>query len=151
MRLRHIVAGTDFSAGAEQAIAMAVHLAASTAGPVPVTLVHVCELGADERDDEGRLRACAEALSELVATHRRRGAALTAILRGGTPWEKLDNVAAEVGAGLIVIGRRGAGRGAAAPIGSVAERLVRSASRPVLIVPCDFVRLDVEASAHDRH
>jgi nucleotide-binding universal stress UspA family protein len=151
MRLQQIVAGTDFSVGAKQAIAMAVRLATSVAGTVSVTLVHVCEHGADERDDERRMRESAEALSEIVATYRQRGAELTAILRGGTPWEKLDNVAAEVGAGLIVIGRHGGGRGGALPIGSVAERLVRSASRPVLTVPCDFARLDVEPNAPDRH
>ena len=77
--------------------------------------------------------------------------------RAGTAETFLDAVAkikikaAEVGADLIVIGRHGGGRGGAVPIGSVAERLARSASRPVLTVPCDLVRLDVEANAHDRH
>jgi nucleotide-binding universal stress UspA family protein len=52
------------------------------------------------------------------------------------PWKKLDNVAAEVGAGLIVIGRHGSGRSAA--MGTVADQLVRCAHRSVLIVACDF-------------
>ncbi len=130
---------------------MAVRMASSVVGTAPVTLVHVCELGADERDDERRLRHSAEALAEIVAAYRKRGATIAAVVRGGTPWEKLDNVAAEVGAALIVIGRHGRGRGSGLPIGSVAEQLVRSASRPVLTVPLDFVRLTAETNRNDRH
>jgi nucleotide-binding universal stress UspA family protein len=39
---------------------------------------------------------------------------------------------------LIVVGRHGAGRGRTVPLGSVADHLARSASRPVLIVACGF-------------
>ena len=45
--------------------------------------------------------------------------------------DKIHNVATEVGASLIVIGR---GRGA---LGVVAERVLQTASRPVLAVACD--------------
>lgn len=142
--LRQLVAGTDFSACAEQAIEMAVRLASFGARPARIALVHVCELGDDELD-ERRLLGCGEALAAVVARYRRDGVRVTGVLRSGRPWEKLDNVAVEVGASLIVVGRHGGGRGPRAEIGSVAERLVRSASRAVLTVPCDFVRLGIEA------
>jgi nucleotide-binding universal stress UspA family protein len=140
--LRHVVAGTDFSAAAEQAVELAVNVALSAAAGI--TLVHVCELGVEGRDEE-RLAQGEELLALAVASQRRRGVHVTGVLRSGRPWEKLDNVAAEVGASLIVVGRHGAGRGRDVAIGSVADHLVRSASRPVLTVACEFERLDVEA------
>jgi len=133
--LRNIVCGTDFSESAEQALELAIALAA--AASVPVTLVHVCELGGDDLDDR-RFAQCGEALSEVVARHGRHGVPITTVLRLGEPWRKLDNVAAEVGASLIVVGRSGQGRGRSSELGSIANQLVRCASRPVLTVACNF-------------
>ena len=141
--LRQFVSGTDFSECAEQALELAVQLA--VAALARVTVVHVCELDVDER----RLNQCQEALSKVVARHRRSGVEVTGVLRCGKPWKKLDNVAAEVGASLIVVGRHGAGRGRSVAIGSVADQLVRSANRAVLTVTCDFDCLDNEANATD--
>ncbi|HEX7480970.1 MAG TPA: universal stress protein [Polyangiales bacterium] len=133
--LRQLVSGTDFSECAEHALELAIELA--LAASARITLVHVCELGPDDLDDR-RLVQCDEALSVVVARHQRRGVELSGVLRSGKPWTKLDNVAAEVGASLIVIGRQGAGHGRSAGLGSVADQLVRSANRPVLTVACDF-------------
>jgi nucleotide-binding universal stress UspA family protein len=140
--LRQLVAGTDFSEGAEQALEVAVGIA--VAAVARITLVHVCELDVDGCDDQ-RLLQCEQVLARAVAKHRRQGLELTSILRIGRPWEKLHNVAVEVGASLIVVGRHGAGRGRSVEIGFVADRLVRCASRPVLTVAYEFDRLDVEA------
>jgi nucleotide-binding universal stress UspA family protein len=84
-----------------------------------------------------------------VARHS-QGVGLSGVLRSGRAWEKLDNVAAEVGASLIVIGRHGAGAGRGAPLGSVATRLVRAANRHVLTVATDFDRLEAEAPESNR-
>lgn len=136
--LRHVVCGTDFSESAEQALELAIALAAASS--VPVTVVHVCEPCVDDIDDmdDRRLAQRGEALSEVVARHGRSGVSIAGVLRIGEPWRKLDNVAAEVGAGLIVIGRSGAGGGRGSELGSVADQLVRCASRPVLTVACSF-------------
>jgi nucleotide-binding universal stress UspA family protein len=139
--LRPLVTGTDFSECAEQALEMAITLA--RAANTGITLVHVCEPGVDDLD-EPRLLRCSETLAEVVAKHRNSGVEISGLLRSGRPWEKLDNLAAEVGASLIVIGCHGAGA-RSARLGSVAEHLVRSASRPVLTVSCDFHRFDDEA------
>jgi len=139
--LRPLVTGTDFSECAEQALEMAIQLA--VAARTGITLVHVCELGVNDIDEQ-RFSRCSETLAAVVAKHRNRGVEITGVLRSGRPWEKLDNLAAEVGASLIVIGRCGAG-GASAPLGSVAEHLVRSASRPVLTVTSDVSRFEGEA------
>lgn len=129
--LRHLVVGTDFSDGAEQALELAIKLA--VAAGARISLVHVCELDVDGNDDR-RLSQCGESLARAVAGVRRRGVEVTGVLRSGKPWQKLDNVAADVGASLIVVGRHGVGRGLRVDIGSVADQLVRSASRPVLTV-----------------
>lgn len=129
---RPIVCGIDFSEGAERALEVALELASAASSPL--TLVHVCEPGALELDDR-HLRACEVALSGVVARHRHRRIEVVTVLRRGAPWTKLDNVAAEVGATLIVVGRHGAGRGRGDGLGSVADHLVRLASRPALIVP----------------
>ena len=65
---------------------------------------------------------------------RSRGIEAKIVVRRGAPWEKIHNVAADEGADLIVVGARGQ-RGMSEVLGSVAERLVRAATRPVLIVP----------------
>ena len=133
--LRRIVIGTDFSACAEQALETAITLAkVALAG---VIVVHVCKPDDDDLDEA--LRERSEALTRLVDSHQHRGIEVMGVLRSGKPWVKLNNVAAEVGANMIVIGRYGSGSGRDLAIGSVAEHLVRSASRPILVVPCDFV------------
>lgn len=142
--LRNIVCGTDFSESAEQALELAVALAAATS--IPVTLVHVCESCVDDVDDR-RLGRCGEALSDVVARYGHSGVPIAAVVRLGTPWRKIDNVATEVGAGLIVIGRSGERLGRSSELGSVAQQLVRCASRPVLTAPCNFDRLAPEACA----
>jgi universal stress protein E len=145
--LRHLVVGTDFSAPAEQALEVAIGLA--LAAGARITLVHVCEPCVDERLEEQRRRQSLEWLSHLVARHGHR-VAISGVLRGGNPWEKLDNVAAEVGASLIVVGRQGAGVGRSVAPGAVAARLVRTANRHVLTVASDFDRLGSEAPAISR-
>lgn len=140
--LRHLVVGTDFSGPADQALELAIRLAQAAGGRI--TLVHVCEPGLDDRQDEERRYQSGAGLAEVVARHHRR-VAITGVLRRGAAWQKLDNVAAEVGADLIVVGRHGAGPGRRAPLGSVADRLVRTANRHVLTVASDFDRLDSEA------
>jgi len=139
--LRQLVAGTDFSTCAECALETAIELARTTLARV--TVVHVCELGVAEFDD-AHIRQCDQALSEIVAKHRRSYVEVTGVLRVGKPCEKLDNVAAEVGASLIAIGRHGAGHGPSAEIGSTAHRLVSAANRSVLTVACDFNCFDSE-------
>jgi nucleotide-binding universal stress UspA family protein len=141
--LRNLVVGTDFSAGAESALDFAISLA--TPGHSKITLIHVCELSAERGlpdshvtpafDDE-LLWACHRSLEAAVARRAGCGVDLTAVLRTGKPWEKIHNIAAEVGASLIIIGRTGAG-GESRFLGGVAERVVRTASRPVLTIAGD--------------
>jgi nucleotide-binding universal stress UspA family protein len=141
-RLRNLVSGTDFSECAEQALEVAIQLAAASAARI--SLVHVCQLDAEDHDDQLLLESEA-ALSRIIARHQGRGVEIAGVLRCGKPWDKLENVATEVGASLIVIGRHGAGHGPSVELGSVADHLLRRASRSVLAVACDPFRLAPEA------
>ena len=112
-----------------------------------ITLVHVCQLSGErgipdalpsQVMDDQILADCGEALANLVSRHAHCGVEVIGVLRTGKPSEKLANVAAEVGASVIVIGRHGAGRGPGPQIGSVMECVMRTASRPVLVIPPEF-------------
>jgi nucleotide-binding universal stress UspA family protein len=142
--LRHIVVGTDFSESAERALDTAITLA--QLGPTRITLVHVCELSAElglpdelatPAVDEQLIRIATEQLADAIGRRARSGLELTSVLRSGKPWDKINNVAAEVGAGLIVIGRTGQGRGRASELGNVATLVLRTARRPVLTVAAE--------------
>jgi nucleotide-binding universal stress UspA family protein len=138
--LRHLVVGTDFSPCAESALTAAITIA--NLGRARITLVHVCELstelGLPERMattavDAELLHACEQRLATEVARFKGRGIELASLLRSGKPWEKLNNAAIDVGANLIVIGRHGHGGGAFG-LGGVANHVLHTASRPVLVV-----------------
>lgn len=131
--LRPLVAGTDFSACSALALEMAIRLAGASG--TRITLAHVCELGA-ENNDEKLLARCHETLRAIVAGYRQTNVEIATVVRSGKPWEKLDNLAVDLGASLIVIGRHGAGRSRRG-LGSVATQLLRSGSRPVLTVNCE--------------
>lgn len=53
----------------------------------------------------------------------------------GDPAAKLAQIATDTGAGLLVVGRRGAGFMERIVLGSVADRLAHSAPCPLMIVP----------------
>ncbi len=57
---------------------------------------------------------------------------VTTEMRRGRPHEEIDGYADEIDADLIVLGNRGLGAPAGGEIGSVAERVVRFAGRPVI-------------------
>lgn len=140
--IEKIVVGTDFSDIAEHAVDEAVDLAKQLGASV--TLVHAYELPVYSFPD-GVVVSSAEAADKMttamlkrldasVERQRSRGASVKAALRMGPPWEELNRVAAEEGAHLIVVGTHGRRGFSRVVLGSVAERMVRTAVRPVLIV-----------------
>jgi nucleotide-binding universal stress UspA family protein len=135
-RASWIVVGTDFSDGAQRALEHAVLLAHSSRARV--ALVHAYEDTAEAaRALEDRVPLLTTQLQDAVAgtNASRHGVHVESFLRRGAPWEKLQNVAVEVGADLIVVGATGQ-RGVAkvgAVVGSVVFRVVASSTRSVLI------------------
>ena len=129
--LRNILVATDFSPSADAAVDTAVAIA--KVGALRVTLVHVCELRtAGFQRDEDAIARCREQLDAEVLRLGDCGVEVSTLIRIGRPAEKINNAAAEVGASLIVLGRSGAD--GAPELGSLTDRVLRTASRSVLIV-----------------
>ena len=119
-RYRRIVVGTDFGPSAATVLDHAIEIA-RLAG-ASITLVHVCS---DEILDR-----CRDRIAQLCT--RATDIEITPVLRSGRAADKIHNIATEVGAGLIVIGR---GRGI--ELGGIAAGVLLSATRPVLAVAID--------------
>src|SRR5580692_1673357 len=147
-RPRWIVVGTDFSEGADVALQHAVALAADSRANI--ACVHAFEDPPSAPmlpDPTPTLR------SELAYAVMRsgadcRGVHVELLVRRGPPWDKLLNVAADVGADLIVVGakgQRGAGHGLF--LGSVATRLAATSPCCVLVVPTLRARSSFELNA----
>jgi nucleotide-binding universal stress UspA family protein len=82
-----------------------------------------------------RMNDAARTGLERVTAKRKGGKVpVEAILREGVPWEEITKVADEVDADIIVIGTHGRKGLARALLGSVAENVVRTATRPVLTI-----------------
>lgn len=140
-QIRRIVCPTDFSPTAARAADFAASLA--KAFGAAVTLLHVLP----EMNYPLRGLGVAAAFPQLLAELRTRaheqlqkalptfaGIACTTELREGAPHETILAVAKELGADLIVIGTAGHTGLAHALLGSVAERVVRLSTCPVLTV-----------------
>lgn len=144
-RIERILVGTDFSDIAEHAVDCAVDLAAQLGASLIV--VHAYELPMYSLPDgvvvsgaDGARQITGEASARLARSVERRnesGVAIESLLRMGTPWEELNAVAAHEGADLIVVGTHGRRGFSRVILGSVADRLLRTAVRPVLVVRAD--------------
>ena len=135
-----IVVGTDFSEVASRALEQAVCLAATL--QANIVCVHAWEdaPGMQLRDDptpdfEEQLRHAV-----MASGAHEKGVQVETVVRRGRPWEKLLNVAMEVGACLIVIGAsRDGSAGPKLGIGPVTARLAAMSTRLVLIIPSPTV------------
>ena len=140
--VKRIVVATDFSETSDRAVDAAVELAATTGASV--TVVHAYEIPVYGFPD-GSLVASAdfatrittaaqEALAATLEMRKSKGVELEPELRQGVPWQEVNDVADKRNADLIVIGTHGRSGLAHALLGSVAERVIRSATRPVLVI-----------------
>ncbi len=140
----HILVPTDGSETSINAGLLAIHIASMC--PTKITFVYVIDDKTAEEvsrttrktPDEvhaefgGQAQRYLDYLSRLaaqqdIATHQ--------VIRYGTPYIEITELAREVGADLIVIGRiGGVGTQRLARIGSVAERVIEYAHCPVLTV-----------------
>jgi nucleotide-binding universal stress UspA family protein len=146
-RKRWIVVGTDFSEAAEGALRHAVSLASESRANV--ACVHAFEDPPSVAllpDPTPNLR------SELADAVARSGADCQGVhveflVRRGAPWEKLLNVAADLGADLIVVGAKGQRATMHGLfLGSVATRLAATSPRCVLVVPAPPSRVSFRPS-----
>jgi Universal stress protein UspA and related nucleotide-binding proteins len=133
---RWIVVGTDFSSGAEQALQQALTLAAES--NASIALVHAYEDTPGTLASNGQTAAALHArLEEAIGRTgaRERGIRVDSVVRRGAPWDKIVNVASELGATLIVVGAHGQrGPMRSSLVGSVATRVVATSTHSVLVV-----------------
>ncbi len=135
----HLVVGLDGSDGGAAAARWAAWVAGSAGGDV--TAVHawqrsprrVCRAtrGPDSEDEATRL--CLEWSRELAAC----GALAEATAIEAEPVEALLKAVAASGAGMLVLGTRGAGGFLSLRLGSVALRALQGTHVPVVLVPPD--------------
>jgi nucleotide-binding universal stress UspA family protein len=91
-------------------------------------------MGAADEVETAITSSAQAALDQVVAEARAAGVGVDRALRRGKPWREIARLAVELGADLVVVGthgRRGLEHGL---LGSVAEKVVRTAPRPVLVV-----------------
>jgi nucleotide-binding universal stress UspA family protein len=103
-----------------------------------------------ERDAKRQLFAlAARVLDDTVPAQRRDGWRVRLHVRRGRPEQEIVDLAAEVFAGLIVVGRFGWSARDRRGIGSIADRVVQLADCPVLVVgpPRDTTASDRQCAA----
>ncbi len=154
--LRRLVYATDLVEGSEAGLEFSIRLARGL--DARLTVVHVVQpMDAALRGletaafmpnyvDEIRAQA-AERLSRMVALVSDGSIPITTVITEGVAYESINNVAAEQNADLIVINLQGKGRLERALIGATAERVIRTATVPVLSLPLPATYADRWAAA----
>ncbi len=122
--VRHILVPLDFSDASELALDRAIDIASQLGADV--TVLHVTAKEPDEQD-----RAALEA---RVLPRKDRGVELRTELRCGPTLEAVLDAISDFAADLMVVGSHGRTGRARRVLGSVAERIVRAAAVPVLVV-----------------
>lgn len=84
---------------------------------------------------ERRAHAGVEVVARKLAAELGDDARVASVLRQGSAWRNILDVAAELDADLVVMGTHGRTGVERVLIGSVAEKVVRMSPVPVLIVP----------------
>jgi len=142
LAIRTILVGVDFTETSDRAVDYATGLAEKL--DASVVVMHAYEIpiygfpeGALVASGEiaARLSIAAQrALDAMVESRAKPGLRLHAMLRTGNPYEETNRAADEIGADLIVIGTHGRRGLARALLGSIAENVIRTATRPVLVI-----------------
>lgn len=139
MRCEHILVATDFSADSEYALTAAIGLARKLEGRL--TLVHAVHVPEElsEANASDYLRAMESVVHREIEARRRRardaGVAADALVVHGAAAQRIAQTARSQQVDLIAMGTHGRTGLQHLLIGSVAERVLRLAPCPVLVVP----------------
>jgi nucleotide-binding universal stress UspA family protein len=136
--LERILYASDLSEGTEDGLRFSMRLARGL--DAALTVVHVVDpinysfFGGEAAaldplgSAEGQLRRLLDAVSDGTVP-------ITSMIVEGTPYERINNLALECNSDLIVINLQGKGRLERTLLGATAERVVRTATVPVLSLP----------------
>ena len=154
--IEHILVPTDFGDASERALDLAIDMAKGF--DAKVILMHATfppsyyygayaeglAFPVDELESQA-----GKALDAAVGRAVRRHAMVARLLVEGEPWERILAVSKERGADLIVMGTHGKRGLVHAILGSVAEKVVRLSSIPVMTISAEAQRQAKEkARAH---
>jgi len=137
MAIKRILIPTDFSDTSLHAVDYAAELSKVSGATLTVLFVveplyYAGDLGLmlEEHQRFGK-----EQLATVAARLKRRGAACRLVLRTGTPYQVIVDEAKWQKADLIIMGTHGRTGLSHLLLGSVTEKVVRTATTPVLTVP----------------
>lgn len=145
---RKFLVPVDYSAGSRRALELAIELASPLGAELHV--LHVWELmphppkGMRVQTPDGQSRLLSELIQSnaeaemsdfLAAVPFPSGVRATHTIESGEPSRRIVEAAREGGFDMIVMGAEGKGAVAQFVLGSVAERVLRHAGVPVVMVP----------------
>lgn len=139
-----LVCPTDFSNASQHALDAGIELARTLGGRVRIvhcyglpTYFALPELALIPSEEYALKVSTAhqDKLDALLARYRDAGVPMEAVLRVGAPADEILSEAEACDAAMVVIGSRGHGSVSKLLLGSVTERVLRRATRPVLVVP----------------
>jgi nucleotide-binding universal stress UspA family protein len=132
-----VILGYDGSDGSKKALAAAIELAAALQRKLVIAYAYeVSAFGGEVTDLARSLRERGEGVvEEATAAAKSAGLDPETIVISGDRAESLANLAAERGAGMLVIGSRGESPLKGFVLGSVAHKLLHLSHAPVLVVP----------------
>jgi nucleotide-binding universal stress UspA family protein len=128
-----ILVGHDGSAGAHQALEWAVAVAEATGATV--VAAYAWQTGASEVRPRLHERLTSDAARSVEGWTQDVGSEVRPLDIEGEPRQELIRLAERLGAGLLVVGRRGSGGVRALRIGSVVSYLVTTSPVPVAVIP----------------
>jgi nucleotide-binding universal stress UspA family protein len=143
--VRRILVPTDFSDGANRALTLAIKFAKLLRAAIDLLHVQAMPTYAPVASVAGAVvmpspvpeadQGVHDSLAGLAARVRESGLECQTASVEGTPGEAIIDYATKIGADLIVMGTHGRGGLRPALLGSVAEKVLRGACCPVLVVP----------------
>jgi nucleotide-binding universal stress UspA family protein len=144
MRIRRILAPTDFSTSSLEAVEYAAKVAAELRAELAILYVEDTTYALPEQlaTSEAAARVMKEAhraarhqLASLGERLRKRGLRVHTLILEGAAASRILEAAAKVRADWILLGTHGRTGASHAFLGSVVERVVRRAPCPVLVLP----------------
>lgn len=138
--IARIVVGADGSPGGRRALSWATDLASATGAHLVAVhtfqpLDHVEELKPTMGFDDLEAEALRMLRDEWCGVCAAAGVSYEAVVREGEPANVLLDMAAEIGADLIVVGSRRLGSVKRLMLGSTSTKIAHESTRPVVIVP----------------
>jgi nucleotide-binding universal stress UspA family protein len=130
--LQRVLCCTDFSDQSEQALKYAVSLATEYGGEL--TLLHVLEGVAESADIEDEIGKAKASLEKCLSLETGKNCKTKTLVRIGSPYQQILELALESQPDLIVMGVRGRNALDLAVFGSTTYRVVQLGPCPVLVV-----------------